>query len=109
MWYNKYVKRTQGEIRIEKVSSQYALPLCKACEKIFEKLFKNLLTNHNFYGIIYMSRGEGELKPRKKSPNLTIGKMRFSTMAQRVVSQKIFEKLFKNLLTKATKCGIIYM
>lgn len=32
-------------------------------EKIFEKIFKNPLTNRQKYGIIYMSRGERGLLP----------------------------------------------
>ena len=69
MWYNKYVKRTQREIRIEKVFSQYALPPCKACEKIFEKLFKNPLTKPQKCGIIYMSRGSGEIDTETSLPS----------------------------------------
>jgi hypothetical protein len=52
------------------------------------------LTNAVEYDIIIMSRGEGELKPRKKSPHSSM-RTKCDKVALRIVSQKIFEEISK--------------
>jgi hypothetical protein len=63
------------------------------------------LTSGAIYDIIIVSRGDGE--DVYKILPLSWVKDVVSNLPLRI--EKIFEKLFKNLLTNTTKCGIIYM
>ena len=66
---------------------------------------QNLLTNGRFYGIILVSRGEVESNTFGELALVKSDSLIGSTIDSQI--QKIFEKVFKNPLTNATKCGII--